>query len=74
MQQTLVILIVAACVLWLGVLVFRYFRPQPGGKACAGGCCDGQEKLPAPDSPAPAARTQMVSSEDLRARLKARHG
>jgi hypothetical protein len=74
MQQIIVILIVAACVAWLGVLAYRYFRPKPGGKACAGGCCDAGPK-PANEEEAPArARTQMISSGDLRARLKARRG
>ncbi len=71
MQQAVVILIVAACGVWLGVMAYRYFRPTPGGGGCAGGCCDGREK-PAQENAG--TRTMMVSSDDLRARLKARNG
>ena len=69
-QQTIVILIVAACGVWLGWQAFRYLRPKAGGKMCAGGCCDGEEKKSAV---AGASRgTMMISSDDIRARLKAR--
>jgi hypothetical protein len=74
MQQALVIAIVAACVVWLGVLGYRYFRPKPGATGCPGGCCGGEEKKPDPEQEAPAPRMQMISSDDMRARLKARQG
>jgi len=73
MQSALVILIVAACAVWLGVLAYRYFRAKPGAQACAGGCCGGHQNKPAPPpGAAPAPRTLMISSDDLRARLKVR--
>ena len=72
MQELIVILIVVASAGWLGWQVYRYLRPAPGGKGCAGGCCDGQEAKPAQNPTAP--RTMMISSDDLRARLKARDG
>ena len=72
MQTALVILIVAACIAWLAVMAYRYLRPKPGGKACAGGCCDGTEKSTLQSAAPAAPRTQMISSDDLRARLAAR--
>jgi len=72
MQQAIVILIVSLCALWLGYQAWRYFRPKPNGKLCAGGCCDGEEKKPAAVPPGP--RTVMISSDDLRARIQARKG
>jgi hypothetical protein len=73
MQQLIVILIVAGSAAWLGWQAFRYFRPKAGGRACAGGCCDGEEK-PAvrTASAAPGTRTMMITSDDLRARIAAR--
>jgi hypothetical protein len=69
MQQAIVIMVVGLCTLWLGLQMWRYVRPKPGGKACAGGCCDGEAKKPTPGP-----RTLMISSDDLRARLQARKG
>ena len=74
MQQALVILIVAACLAWLAVLAYRHFRPKPGSKACPGGCCVSHQKPATEDQPPQRPRTLMISSENLRARLKARHG
>ena len=68
MQQAIVIVIVALCGAWLGLQAWRYLRPKTGGKACAGGCCDGEAAKPQATGP----RTMMISSDDLRARLKAR--
>jgi hypothetical protein len=68
MQDAIVIILVAACFLWLAYLGYRYLRPKPNSSACPGGCCG---TSPDPQSPPPS-RTQMVSSDDLRARLKAR--
>jgi hypothetical protein len=75
-QEALVIVIVTACAGWLGWQGFRYLKPKPGGKACAGGCCDGEEKPVASARPATAsgAPTLMISSDDLRARIAARKG
>jgi len=75
MQQVIVILIVTACGLWLIVQGWRFLRPKPGGKACGGGCCDGEAKPPlagAVSGAAPKERTVMILSDDLRARVKAR--
>ncbi len=72
MQQAIVILTVGVCVVWLGVFSYRYFRPK-AGKGCAGGCCGGSEE-PAKGNAAQAPRVQMISSNDMRARLKARRG
>ncbi len=71
MQLALVILIVGACVVWLGFFSYRYFRPKAGG-GCAGGCCGGSEERAKDDAAAPP--VQMISSDDMRARLKARRG
>ena len=71
MQLALVILIVGACVVWLGFYCYRYFRPKAGG-GCAGGCCGGQDEPVKEDAGAPP--VQMISSDDMRARLKARRG
>ena len=71
MQELIVILIVAACALWLARQAYRYLYPRPGGKTCGGGCCDGNAKAPA-SSAQPGERVMMISSDDLRARLKAR--
>jgi hypothetical protein len=67
MQQVVVILIVAGGVAFLAYQGFRFFKPRKGGKACGGSCCD----QAAPEPP-PAGRTQMIASDDLRARVKAR--
>jgi hypothetical protein len=72
LQTIIVILIVAACVAWLAVMAWRYLRPKPDGKACAGGCCDAADKRPASESTSSAPRIQMISSDDLRNRLAAR--
>jgi len=69
LQNIIVILLIAGCCLWLGLQAFRFLRPRPGQKACAGGCCDGQEPKPAA---ATGPRTMMISSDDLRTRLAAR--
>jgi len=74
-QQVLVILIVTVCAGWLGWQAFRYVRPKPGAKGCAGGCCAGEEKPAAAAANASATaggRTMMISSDDLRARIAAR--
>jgi hypothetical protein len=68
-QQFIVIFMVLACVGWLGVLGYRFFKPKPGGKACGGGCCDGETPK---QSTSTQGRTMMISSDDLRTRLKAR--
>jgi hypothetical protein len=70
MQDLLVIIIVAASACWLAWQVYRYVHPKGGKVACAGGCCDGK----AAEKPAAtrAGGTQMISSDDLRARLQAR--
>jgi hypothetical protein len=70
MQQVIVILVVMASGAWLSLQAYRFVRPRPGGKACAGGCCDGQDqpKVARDDS----RRTMMISSDDLRSRLAAR--
>jgi hypothetical protein len=73
MQHVLVIVIVGACVAWLGILGYRFFRPKAGGNACRGGCCAGADK-PVKEDGATTARMQMISSQDMRARLKARRG
>jgi hypothetical protein len=70
-QQILVVLIVLACAGWLGVQAYRFFRPRPGGKLCGGNCCDGEEK---PLAAAGREQVTMISSDDLRARIKARQG
>jgi hypothetical protein len=69
MQEAIVIVLVTACFLWLAYMGYRYLRPKPGSSACRGGCCDMSSESPPPSSPG---RTQMVSSDDLRTRLKAR--
>jgi hypothetical protein len=71
MQQIVAILIVAACGAWLSFQAYRFLRPKPGGKACAGGCCDGHEQKKAPATAA-GPGTMMISSDDLRSRLAAR--
>jgi hypothetical protein len=72
-QQLIVIAVVAVCGLWLGLQVYRFFKPKPGGKMCGGGCCDGEEKKPAAAAAAGGGeRVMMISSDDLRARVKAR--
>ena len=68
-QQIVVASLVLACAAWLGVQGYRFFRPKPGGKLCGGGCCDGEEKKPASTG---GERVMMISSDDLRARIKAR--
>ena len=70
MQQIIVILVVAACGLWLGWQGYRYFKPKPGGKLCGGNCCDG-DATPAKTEPR-GERVMMISSDDLRARVAAR--
>ena len=42
MQTLIVILVVAACAMWLGWQGYRFLRPKPGGKMCGGNCCDGE--------------------------------
>jgi hypothetical protein len=69
MQTIFVILLVTACALWLAYMAYRYLKPKPGGKLCAGGCCEGESKKPATDA---AHRTIMVSADDLRNRLQSR--
>ena len=70
-QQAIVILLVAACGVWLGWQAYRYMRPKAGGKMCAGGCCDGGEKKPAVAGNAGASRgTMMISSDDIRAAVE----
>jgi hypothetical protein len=72
-QQLIVLLIVLACAAWLGLQVYRFFRPKPGGKAC-GSCCDaGAQKKPAAAATG-GPHVMMISSDDLRARVKARKG
>jgi len=70
-QQILVVLIVLACAAWLGVQAYRFFSPKAGGKLCGGNCCDGEEK---PVATAGREQMTMISSDDLRARIKARQG
>jgi hypothetical protein len=67
MQSMVVIAVVAACVLWLGYQGYCYFKPK-AGKICGGGCCDGEARPPE----TPGQRTMMISSDDLRHRLRAR--
>jgi hypothetical protein len=76
LQQVIVLLIVLACAGWLGVQVYRFFRPKPGGKMCGAGCCDGEEKKPAAAASEGngGGHVMMISSDDLRARIKARKG
>jgi len=71
LQEIVVVILVLACAAWLGILAFRFFRPRPNGKLCGGGCCDAQAPTPAPTS---GERVIMISSDDLRARVKARQG
>jgi hypothetical protein len=72
MQLAIVILVVVACAMFLAYQAFRYFKPKAGSnKLCAGGCCDGAAAQPAASSPG-ASRTIMISSDDLRNRIKAR--
>ncbi len=71
LQQAITILLVAACLIWLGLYVYRFFSPKKGA-GCAGGCGCGHETEPQPTAPEP--RITMVSSDDLRNRLKARRG
>ena len=47
-------------------------KPKAGGKGCAGGCCDGQEKPAVAPTSSGNIRTMMISSDDLRARVAAR--
>jgi hypothetical protein len=70
MQSILVILLVAACGLWLGYQGYRHFKPKASGGFCAGGCCAGEAKRSTDG--AAGQRTMMVSAEDLRNRVKAR--
>ena len=72
MQQVIVILAVAACALWLGYYVYRFFHPR-SGRTCGGGCCDAGNK-PATKESAGSEKSQSVffSSDDLVARIKAR--
>ena len=80
MQQVVVLLIILACVGYVGLQVYRFFRPKPG-KAC-GSCCDaGKKPVAAGAGNVGAAagaprgeRVMMISSDDLRARVKARKG
>ena len=69
MQLAIVILLVVACAGFLSYQAYRYFKPKPGNKICAGGCCDGEAPKPAAQT---GPRTVMISSDDLRNRLKAR--
>ena len=76
LQQAITILLVAACLIWLGLYVYRFFSPKKGA-GCAGGCGCGHENPSTNAEPRPTAhepRTTMVSSDDLRNRLKARRG
>ncbi|HVT79273.1 MAG TPA: hypothetical protein VHM90_01340 [Phycisphaerae bacterium] len=68
MQLAIVIVIVSLCGAWLLYQGWRYFRPRANGKLCAGGCCDGGVKKPATVTP----HVMMISSDDLRARIRAR--
>jgi hypothetical protein len=71
MQTLIVILAVAAAVAYLGWQVYRFFAPRIiAGRACGGSCCSHREPEPAQAAPAP--RTQMITSDSLRARIKAR--
>lgn len=70
MQTTLVVLIVGACVAWLGIMVYRYVRLKDEGKGCGGGCCSGIKARE--EAGTGAKRTQMIAAEDLRNRVKAR--
>ena len=65
-QQAIVILAVAFAGLWLAWTAYRYLRPRNAGM-CAGGCCDGLEKKQTRNS---GGGVIMISSDDLRARLK----
>lgn len=67
--------IVVACLAWVSVQVYRYFRPRAGGKACGGSCCDSAAKQPEMGNGGRSAgQVMMISSDDLRARVKARKG
>lgn len=77
-QELVVIAILGGCAAWLGRQVYRFFVPRAGGKVCGGNCCSGGD-APAPrSSGAGSAAAEkplvMISSDDLRARLKARRG
>jgi len=71
LQGILVIVIVLVCAAWLGLQAFRFFRPKPNGKLCGGNCCDTGEQKPASGG---GEHVVMISSDDLRARVKARQG
>jgi hypothetical protein len=71
-QTLIVILAVTAAAAYLGWQVYRFFAPRLiPGKACGGSCCSHREPEPAAATP-PAPRTQMITSDSLRARIKAR--
>ncbi|HUO08708.1 MAG TPA: hypothetical protein VM008_10440 [Phycisphaerae bacterium] len=75
MQELIVILVVAACGLWMAWQGYRCFRPRPGAKLCGGNCCDGEAKgVESKPGGAKGERVMMISSDDLRARVAARKG
>lgn len=65
MQLLLTILIVAACVLWLGYFAYRFFRTK---SACGGSCCDRSR----PASQPSAGQTVFFARDDLVRRIHAR--
>jgi hypothetical protein len=72
LQNVLVILIVAAAVLYAVRQLVRFFAPKlTPGKPCGGSCCSGSQPDARPAS-ATGPRTQMISSDALRARIAAR--
>ena len=65
-QNLIVILIVGAAVFWLGVYVYRFWKPKKTS-GCAGGCCSAAKETPA----APAGpRTMFLPAEDLVRRIE----
>jgi hypothetical protein len=80
MVQTLIVsLIVVAAVGYLGWQVYRFFVPRVvAGRACGGSCCSHREpetpKVAAGAGAARGGRMQMITSDSLRARIKARQG
>lgn len=67
-QTVIVILIVAGAAAYIARQAYRFFVPRMrAGKMCGGSCCS-QGEAPAPAGP----RTQMITSDSLRVRIKAR--
>ncbi len=73
MQTVIVILLVVGAAAYVALRGYRVFFPRfKAGKICGGSCCShGDGTAPPPTAPA-GPRTQMITSDSLRARIKVR--